>query len=60
MAAQTGNKCIIPVAANGYNLRAEYHINVFEKTIVDGLHGEDLMKPDGMKKLIDTLTLNLS
>lgn len=59
MAAQMGNKVIIPVATNGYNLRAAYHTGVFERIIADALHGEDLMQPDGMKKLTDALTSNL-
>ena len=59
IASQTGDKRIIPVATNGYNLRADYHSNVFESIISDALHGEDLMQSDGMKKLIESLTSNL-
>ena len=59
MAAQTGSKHIIPVATNGYDLRADYHTSAFESIIANALHGEDLMQPDGMKKLIDALTSNL-
>ena len=46
---------IIPVAANGYDLRNPYHCECFEKIIDDQISGIDLAKPDGYNRLIDAI-----
>ena len=59
MAQQLGNEVILPVAVNGYDLRAEYHTSVFESLVKEGITGIDLMKPDGFSKLIESLNKHL-
>lgn len=46
---------IIPVAANGYDLRGQYHCEGFEKIVKDQISGVDLMKSDGYNRLIDAI-----
>lgn len=52
MAAQLGNKTIIPLAVNGYNLSCDYHTSIYESVVGKPLSGIDLMQPDGMERLI--------
>ena len=59
MACQIGGKRVIPLALNGYDLRAHYHTSLYE-TIVDALSGIDLMQMDGFSKLISVLDKELS
>ncbi|MBP5190739.1 MAG: toll/interleukin-1 receptor domain-containing protein [Bacteroidales bacterium] len=59
MAMQTGDKAFVPVAANGYNLRADYHTAVFEPFTATSNSGIDLMRSDGCKQLIESLTKHL-
>lgn len=67
MAQQFDNKVIIPLAINGYNLRAEYH-QVYETIVnqqVSGIDNEgaglkvDLMDADGFSKLISSINKHL-
>lgn len=58
IAGLTGNKRIIPLAANGYDLRASYH-KEFERIIGGSLAGVDLIKEDGFEKLIGSLDKEL-
>ncbi|MBP5516144.1 MAG: toll/interleukin-1 receptor domain-containing protein [Bacteroidales bacterium] len=59
MAAQTGDKAFVPVAANGYNLREDYHTKGFEPFTSTSNSGIDLMGRDGCKKLIESITKHL-
>ena len=54
MAQQFGDKAIIPVAVNGYNLRAEYHQS-YEAFIGQKSSGINLMDADGFSKLITSI-----
>ncbi len=54
MAQQFGDKHIIPVAVNGYDLRSEYH-SKYEEVIGCQLSGVNLMEIDGFSKLISSL-----
>ena len=67
IAQQFDNKTIIPLAINGYNLRAEYH-QVYETIVnqqVSGIDNEgaglkvDLMDADGFSKLISSINKHL-
>ena len=58
MAQQFGDKTIIPLAVNGYNLRSDYN-NVYEEIVGQHLHGEDLMEVDGFQKLLSAINENL-
>lgn len=50
MAAQLGDKTIIPLAVNGYDLRQPYHTEVFESIIHGAISGINLMN-DQFEKL---------
>lgn len=54
MAQQFGDKTIIPLAINGYDLRADYH-QVYESIINQQLSGIDMMEPEGFFKLITSI-----
>ncbi len=60
MACQLGNKRIIPLAVDGYDLRAHYHSSVFDSFVNNALSGIDLMQQDGFNKLILSLDKELS
>lgn len=55
MAQQFEDKRIIPLAINGYDLRADYH-QVYERIVDNHLSGINLMDNDGFSKLITSLT----
>lgn len=55
MASQLGNKHIVPLATNGYDLRASYHTQTFESIVGDSISCIDLMQGDGLTRLVDTL-----
>ncbi|MCM1111172.1 MAG: toll/interleukin-1 receptor domain-containing protein [Clostridium sp.] len=57
MAQQFGDKRIIPLAINGYDLRSPYHIN-YEKLIGSQSSGINLMDADGFSKLITSILEN--
>lgn len=59
MASQLGNKHIIPLATNGYDLRASYHTQTFESIVGDSISCIDLMQSDGLTRLVDTLNTYL-
>lgn len=59
MAAQLGNKQILPLATNGYDLRSDYHSTVFESTIGGSLSGINLMQNDGFSRLVESLNTYL-
>lgn len=50
MASQLGDKAIIPLALNGYDLRQPYHTQIFESIIHGSLSGINLMH-DKFEKL---------
>ena len=54
-AARREHLKIIPVAANGYDLRGQYHCEGFEKIVNDQISGIDLVKPDGYNRLIEAI-----
>lgn len=58
MAQQFNDKTIIPLAVNGYNLRADYH-HVYESIINRQLSGINLMDSDGFSKLIPAINDHL-
>jgi len=61
MANQTGNKRIIPLAIDGYDLRAHYHTEIFEGILGAPLSGIDLFRQkDGFNKLKIALNNALS
>lgn len=49
-----GEKIILPLAIDGYDLRSSYH-KVFESIVLQQLSGIDLMQPNGAERLIATL-----
>lgn len=57
-AQQFSDKTIIPLAINGYNLRADYH-QVFETIINQQPSGINLMDPDGFTKLVTSIDEHL-
>lgn len=57
MATQFNDKIIIPVAVNGYDLRAAYHQGYEE--IVKSVTGYNLMDTDGLGKLINCINEHL-
>lgn len=59
-ASQIGDKRIIPLAIDGYDLRAHYHVSVYESIVSDALSGIDLMQKDGMARLLLSLDKELS
>ena len=59
MAVQLGDKRILPLAVNGYNLRNDYHTKAFESIIGNSLSGIDLMQSDGQNRLIESLNTYL-
>lgn len=60
MATQLGDTTILPLAVNGYNLRADYHFKGYEQIIGDSISGIDLMEKDGMKQLLAAVENKLS
>lgn len=58
MAQQFADKTIIPLAINGYNLRADYH-QAFESIINQQPSGINLMDSDGFQKLITSINEHL-
>ena len=54
MAQQFSDKTIIPLAINGYDLRADYH-QVFETIINQQPSGVDFMDADGFSKLVTSI-----
>lgn len=58
MAQQFNDKTIIPLAINGYDLRADYH-QAFESIIDQQPTGIDLMDSDGFFKLITSINEHL-
>jgi hypothetical protein len=55
MAIQLGGKHILPLASNGYDLRADYHSHGFETIVGSGISGIDLMQSDGFSRLVQSL-----
>ena len=58
MAQQFGDKTIIPLAVNGYDLRADYHQG-YEAIVNRQPSGINLMDADGFSKLITTINEHL-
>ena len=58
MAHQFNDKTIIPLAVNGYDLRADYH-QKFEAMVNQQPSGIDLMDADGLYKLISSINEHL-
>ena len=58
MAQQFGDKTIIPLAVNGYNLRADYQ-QTYETIINQQPSGIDLMESDGFSNLIISINEHL-
>ena len=58
IAQQFDDKTIIPLAINGYDLRADYH-QVYESVINQQPSGIDLMDSDGFIKLITSINEHL-
>ena len=68
MAQQFEDKIIIPLAINGYDLRAGYHTDIYESIVnkkVSGVNDNqdklkiDLMESDGFQKLVSSIDKNL-
>lgn len=58
MATQLGDKVIIPLAVNGYDLRQPYHTEVFESIIHGAISGINLMN-DQFEKLRSSIEEHL-
>lgn len=58
MAQQFGDKTIIPLAVNGYKLRADYQ-QTYESVINQQPSGIDLMESDGFSNLITSINEHL-
>lgn len=58
MAQQFGDKILIPLAVNGYDLRADYHHH-YETIVNQQSSGIDLMDADGFLKLIASINEHL-
>lgn len=58
MAQQFGDKTIIPLAINGYSLRADYH-QIYETIVNQQPSGIDLMDSDGFSNLITSINEHL-
>lgn len=58
MAQQFKDKIIVPLAVNGYSLRAEYHKG-FEGVIACQPSGIDMMLPDGFTELLKSISENI-
>lgn len=58
MAQQFNDKTIIPLAINGYKLRANYHER-YEAIVSKQSSGIDLMDADGLSKLISSINEHL-
>ncbi len=54
MAQQFGDKIVIPLAINGYDLRSDYHKG-FEAIVNQQPHGINLMDADGFQQLITSI-----
>ena len=68
MAQQFKDKTIIPLAINGYDLRSDYHKDVYESIVsqqVSGINENqdelkiDLMNSDGFQKLVSSIDKHL-
>ena len=68
MAQQFKDKTIIPLAINGYDLRSNYHKEVYESIVnqqVSGINENledleiDLMVSDGFQKLVSSIDKHL-
>lgn len=68
MAQQFEDKTIIPLAINGYDLRAGYHTDIYESIVnkkVSGVNDNqdklkiDLMESDGFQRLVSSIDKNL-
>lgn len=55
LACQLNNKCILPLAVNGYDLKKNYHTDGFLNFIGQTLSGIDLMEDGGLDKLFSTI-----
>ena len=55
MAVQLQDKAVLPLAVNGYSLRADYHTQQFRFIINSPLTGIDMMETDGLNRLKDAL-----
>ena len=60
MAGQVEGKCILPVAMDGYRLRADYHKSGFESIVGSTLSGINLMEKNGFTSLKKTLASALN
>lgn len=58
MAQQFDDKTIIPLAVNGYDLKADYH-QVYKKIVNQKASGIDLMDGEGFSKLIESINEHL-
>lgn len=58
MAQQFGDKTIIPLAVNGYDLRADYQ-QVYESIVNQQPSGIDLMDSEGFSKLLTSINEHL-
>ena len=54
IAQQFGDKVIIPVAVNGYDLRSDHH-TLFETIITQSVTGVNLLESDGFYKLVTSI-----
>lgn len=60
MAKQFGEKKIIPLAVDGYDVRADYHTSIFQGIINDKPSGVNLMTTDGFNKLLSSIDKELA
>lgn len=58
MAQQFGDKTLIPLAVNGYDLRDSYHLG-YETIVNQQPSGINLMDADGFQKLIESINKHL-
>jgi hypothetical protein len=58
MAQQFNDKTLIPLAINGYDLRADYH-QAFESIVNQQPSGINLMDSEGFLKLITSINEHL-
>lgn len=55
IAQQFGDKVIIPVGVNGYDLRSDHH-SLFETIITQSVTGVNLLESDGFYKLVASIS----
>lgn len=60
MATQLEDTTIIPLAVNGYSLRADYHTNGYEQIVGGSISGINLMEKEGMGQLLKAVEKKLS